>query len=896
MTVIVNILTLAVSLGVLLGSAAFPGSGAMAEVVFFEDWESGIGTWYVTNGQWQVGVPTAGPDSVPSGVNCAGTVLGGDYSSLANTHLVSPRITLREIVPGERIRLTFWHWFSTQHGVDFGAADVSDDNGSTFYQVSPNVYEGESLTWTKACVDVSEYAGTTIRLGFHFLSDDDWPTGYVGPGWYVDDISVEIGSFTLSVPGAEDFELGIGDWCVDNGLWEVGTPSAGPDTTHSGSSCVGTVLGGNYAVQANTRLISPYIDVPTPALGERVRLRFWHWFSTQHGPDFGQVQVRPDTSATWRTISAPAYEGDGKVWTQACADLSEYGGQTVQVAFLFTSDDDWPTGYVGPGWYVDDISVEIGSFTLSVPGAEDFELGIGDWCVDNGLWEVGTPSAGPDTTHSGSSCVGTVLGGNYAVQANTRLISPYIDVPTPALGERVRLRFWHWFSTQHGPDFGQVQVRPDTSATWRTISAPAYEGDGKVWTQACADLSEYGGQTVQVAFLFTSDDDWPTGYVGSGWYVDDVSIEARRDSFNFLPYPEYMYLEDFEQGTGDWCADNGLWEVGIPHAGPGGAYLSERCAGTVLDGDYAVLANTRLVTPEAVLFPAPGAEPELFFWHWFYTQPGVDVGELQIKVRGGSWESLTAPGTPYSGDSGGWTRGYADLSAYADSTVQIAFYFTSDDDWPSGYVAAGWYIDDVSIEGTIDTGLPADGAFYASLTESGDVLLRWSIASLTGIEYLDVYRATSCEGPFERINERPLTVFPSGTYVDTSTWPETTFWYQLTARLVDGSEDTVGNFLATVTTPGRLALSLYAPEPNPTRSVATIAFDVPNHAGSITLTAYNSAGQVVRTLWNGPIERGRHTIQWDGCDDGGRRTASGVYFLRLCVDGMSDGKKILMLR
>ena len=727
MTVIVNVLTLAVSLGVLLGSAAFPGSGAMAEVVFFEDWESGIGTWYVTNGQWQVGVPTAGPDSVPSPVNCAGTVLDGNYSQLSDTRLVSPRITLREIIPGERVRLTFWHWFSTQHGVDVGAIDVSDDNGSTFYQVSPNVYEGESLTWTKACVDVSEYAGTTIRLGFHFLSDDDWPSGYVGPGWYVDDVSVEIDSFTLSVPGAEDFELGIGDWCVDNGLWEVGTPSAGPDATHSGSSCVGTVLGGNYAVLANTRLISPYIDVPTPALLERVRLRFWHWFSTQHGPDFGQVQVRPDTSATWTTISAPAYEGESEVWTQACVDLSEYAGQTVQVAFFFASDDDWPSGYVGPGWY-----------------------------------------------------------------------------------------------------------------------------------------------------------------------VDDVSIEARPDSFDYFPAPDYLYFERFEQGTGDWCADNGLWEVGIPHAGPGGAYLSERCAGTVLDGDYAVLANTRLVTPEAVLAPAPGVDLELFFWHWFQTQSGVDVGELQIRVRGGSWETLTAPGTPYSGDSGGWTQGYADLSAYADSTVQIAFYFTSDDDWPSGTVGPGWYVDDVRIEGTTDS--PVDGAFYAVLTESGDVLLRWSIDSLTGIDYLDVYRATSCEGPFERINEWPLTVFTSGTYVDTSTWPETTFWYQLRARLVDASEDMVGDFLATVTTPGRLALSLHAPEPSPVRSATTIAFDVPSHVGSVTLTAYNSAGQVVRTLWSGPIERGHHTIQWDGCDDSGRRTASGVYFLRLSVDGMSDTKKVLMLR
>ena len=84
-----NVLILALSVGLaLLGSAISPGGGARAEVVIFEDWESGIGTWYVTNGQWQVGVATAGPDNAHSAANCAGTVLDGDYSPLADTRLV----------------------------------------------------------------------------------------------------------------------------------------------------------------------------------------------------------------------------------------------------------------------------------------------------------------------------------------------------------------------------------------------------------------------------------------------------------------------------------------------------------------------------------------------------------------------------------------------------------------------------------------------------------------------------------------------------------------------------------------------------------------------------------------------------------------------------------------
>ena len=49
-----------------------------------------------------------------------------------------------------------------------------------------------------------------------------------------------------------NFEFGIGDWSADNGLWEVGIPTVGPDSNaHSGQNCVGTLLGGNYGSQVS---------------------------------------------------------------------------------------------------------------------------------------------------------------------------------------------------------------------------------------------------------------------------------------------------------------------------------------------------------------------------------------------------------------------------------------------------------------------------------------------------------------------------------------------------------------------------------------------------------------------------------------------------------------------
>ena len=78
-----------------------------------------------------------------------------------------------------------------------------------------------------------------------------------------------------------NFESGWDGWAADYGVWEVGTPTAGPDSCHGGSRCAGTVLGGNYPGETDSRLISPSITLPGVSGDEELHLRFWHWFSPQ---------------------------------------------------------------------------------------------------------------------------------------------------------------------------------------------------------------------------------------------------------------------------------------------------------------------------------------------------------------------------------------------------------------------------------------------------------------------------------------------------------------------------------------------------------------------------------------------------------------------------------------
>ncbi|WP_372947837.1 choice-of-anchor J domain-containing protein, partial [Mariniphaga sp.] len=219
---------------------------------------------------------------------------------------------------------------------------------------------------------------------------------------------------TQSVIWSETFE---GDWTAnwhaDAGTWEAGIPTSGPNAAHSGDKCAATVLGGNYNTNVQSRLIR-HNSFTVPSASENPRLRFWHWYSM--GPnDYGKVQIKVDGTTDWVDIS-PSYINTGSdVWTYPSIDLSDYAGQSVQIAFYIYSN---PFD-VSTGWYIDDVEVLTGPMTFNNP--EDWESGLGEWASESGTWEVGTPSGGPGEAYEGQQCAATVLNGNYATSVSSRL-------------------------------------------------------------------------------------------------------------------------------------------------------------------------------------------------------------------------------------------------------------------------------------------------------------------------------------------------------------------------------------------------------------------------------------------------------------------------------------------
>lgn len=83
--------------------------------------------------------------------------------------------------------------------------------------------------------------------------------------------------------------------------------------------------------------------------------------------------------------------------------------------------------------------------------------------------------------------------------------------------------------------------------------------------------------------------------------------------------------------------------------------------------------------------------------------------------------------------------------------------------------------------------------------------------------------------------------------------------------------------------------------PNPFNPSTTISFYLPDPA-HVTLKVFDVRGRRVVTLVDNLGESGVTSIEWDGCDEDGKRAGSGVYFCRLQADGSESTSKMVLTR
>ena len=192
---------------------------------------------------------------------------------------------------------------------------------------------------------------------------------------------------------------------------------------------------------------------------------------------------------------------------------------------------------------------------------------------------------------------------------------------------------------------------------------------------------------------------------------------------------------------------------------------------------------------------------------------------------------------------------------------------------------------------------PVETAFYATLVpEDNAVLLRWMLPGCPGVG-LRIYRSLSADGPYSCLT--PDLLDPAlCSYVDETAWAGGTFWYELRA-LVDpdsGEEVLATDLRPSIVVPGTLAFGIRYVMPNPATVRTAIGYTLPNGWRSAQLSVHDVTGRLVQQLDPAIDAQGFVAVDWDGRASSGERVASGVYFVRLEVDGALATQRMVLLR
>ncbi len=187
----------------------------------------------------------------------------------------------------------------------------------------------------------------------------------------------------------------------------------------------------------------------------------------------------------------------------------------------------------------------------------------------------------------------------------------------------------------------------------------------------------------------------------------------------------------------------------------------------------------------------------------------------------------------------------------------------------------------------------------AALTDlgAGQVRVTWDSSPEENIVHYVVYRDTAVVFVPTAMRAVAIVEYPATSFEDT---PPYDCYYLVVAvdadgyssgysqRIYSGDQMTpVGDGMAP------RVLSITGVIPNPFNPMATVKFDLPR-SGKVQLAVFDLRGRLVRELVSGQMAAGSHEVMWNGRDNRGQMSATGVYFARLSsADGARTVKMVL---
>lgn len=208
--------------------------------------------------------------------------------------------------------------------------------------------------------------------------------------------------------------------------------------------------------------------------------------------------------------------------------------------------------------------------------------------------------------------------------------------------------------------------------------------------------------------------------------------------------------------------------------------------------------------------------------------------------------------------------------------------------------------------------LPVElSSFTAAVTAGQFVVLTWITESESNMLGYRVYRSESNDiSAANNISPQVIPAKNSSTteiysFEDREVTSGNSYYYWLETLELDLSSSLFGPVSISLSEedtgdgikpaePGNKLIGVF---PNPFNISTTISFDI---AGDelVCIVIYNLRGQIVRNvLTNAPYSKGNHRVVWDGKDNEGIISPTGIYLYRLeTANGFDSMKKMLLLK
>jgi len=95
-------------------------------------------------------------------------------------------------------------------GPDTGYIKITDNGGSSWTTLKE--VQGQTLDWQETLIDIGQWAGKTVKIGFEFETGDSSDSF----GWYVDKIRIDAEGEVIFLEDFEEYNIGDdwGDWVV----------------------------------------------------------------------------------------------------------------------------------------------------------------------------------------------------------------------------------------------------------------------------------------------------------------------------------------------------------------------------------------------------------------------------------------------------------------------------------------------------------------------------------------------------------------------------------------------------------------------------------------------------------------------------------------------------------